>query len=375
MALKAKLEKQVRKFRPRHVLSKLREDGWGLRRLVWFILAFVLYYRGWTLLDIVKVLVLLSAVLFIALPFVFKYTPWIQRNLVFLPFVRLPGYVDFEDPEGMGIPGSRNFYLESEPGVHLGVWQILPDSIQGNKKDNSTEWFVNQLSDNRTVILYLHGNSNNRAGPHRIELYHLLRKMDLHVVTFDYRSYGDSTQLAPNETSVVLDAKAVYDWLRKEVGSTSKLVVWGHSLGAAISCHLVADLCLQGNPPDGLVLESPFNNVFDEVRNHPMAWMWRKMPYFDWFFTKGLENNDLSFLSDQRISVIDLPILMLHARDDAVIPYSLGQALHEAALESRDESWPEVEFVGFEAEHGYAHKYICRAPDLPETIRRFLDRC
>ena len=27
----------------------------------------------------------------------------------------------------------------------------------------------------RTVILYLHGNSNNRAGPHRVELYHLLR--------------------------------------------------------------------------------------------------------------------------------------------------------------------------------------------------------
>ena len=27
--------------------------------------------------------------LFVALPFVFKYTPYIQRNMVFLPFVRL----------------------------------------------------------------------------------------------------------------------------------------------------------------------------------------------------------------------------------------------------------------------------------------------
>ena len=26
--------------------------------------------------------------LFVALPFVFKYTPYIQRNMVFLPFVR-----------------------------------------------------------------------------------------------------------------------------------------------------------------------------------------------------------------------------------------------------------------------------------------------
>ena len=28
------------------------------------------------------------------------------------------------------MPGSRNFYLESEPGVKLGVWQILPEDIQ-----------------------------------------------------------------------------------------------------------------------------------------------------------------------------------------------------------------------------------------------------
>ena len=35
--------------------------------------------------------------------------------------------------------------------------------------------------------------------------------------------------------------------------------------------------------PNGLVLESPFNNIYDEIRNHPMGWIWRKMPYFDWF--------------------------------------------------------------------------------------------
>ena len=49
----------------------------------------------------------------------------------------------------------------------------------------------------------------------------------------------------------------------------------------------VSDLCLEGRRPSGLVLESPFNNIFDEVRNHPMAWVWRKMPWFDWFFTSG----------------------------------------------------------------------------------------
>jgi len=372
MPFKAKLEK-VRKFRPKHVLSKLREEGSGWRRrLVWLGLCILLLYRGWTFLDIIKVLLLLAVLLFIAVPFVFKYNAWIQRNLVFLPFIKLPGYIDFKDPEGMGIPGSRNFYLDSEDNIKLGVWQILPHSIQGSVKNNSDEWFISQLSNNKPVILYLHGNSNNRAGPHRIELYHLLRQMDYHVVTFDYRSYGDSTQqAAPNETNVVIDAKAVYDWVKSRIGANTKLIVWGHSLGTAISTHLVADLCLQGNPPHGLVLESAFNNIFDEVRNHWMSWVWRKMPLFDWFFTKGLESNDLGFVSDQRISLIDIPILILHAMDDAIVPFKLGKALYDSAIETRDQSWPKVEFIEFGAEAGYAHKYICRAPELPNIIRRF----
>ena len=29
-------------------------------------------------------------------------------------------------------------------------------------------------------------------------------------------------------------------------------------------------------------------------------------------------------------------------RDDAVIPFALGKALHEAALQSRSKDWPEV---------------------------------
>ena len=38
--------------------------------------------------------------------------------------------------------------------------------------------------------------------------------MDLHVVAFDYRGYADSSKhIAPTETGVVRDARAVYEWL------------------------------------------------------------------------------------------------------------------------------------------------------------------
>lgn len=46
----------------------------------------------------------------------------------------------------------------------------------------------------RPIILYLHGNSGSRAGPHRKELYQILQELDSHVLCLDYRGYADSTQ-------------------------------------------------------------------------------------------------------------------------------------------------------------------------------------
>lgn len=42
----------------------------------------------------------------------------------------------------------------------------------------------------------------------------------------------------------------------------------------SVSARLVRDLSLEGNPPDGLVLESAFNNLHDVVLNHPFSLVW-----------------------------------------------------------------------------------------------------
>ena len=183
----------------------------------------------------------------------------------------------------------------------------------------------------------------------------------------------------------------MYDWVVAGCGGdSSRVVVWGHSLGTGVAGHLVSLLCLESNNPAGLVLESPFNNIADEVRNHPMCWVWSKMPWFDWFFTECLADNDVGFVTDQRLAVIDCPVLILHAEDDAVVPYKLGLALYESAqqvttlqhstnniwentiktyLQSRPADWRQLQFQGYSADLGYAHKYICRDPHLPALVR------
>jgi len=383
---KNKLVVQAKKFKPKLVLSKLREDGpAGLRRSVWGLWIVFLYYQGWSIYSIIRLALCVAAFLYIALPFIFKFTPYIQRNLVFLPFVRWPKNVNFDDPDAEGLPGTRNFYLESEPGVKIGVWHTVPQYLINESKGKDADWFEKSLRDDDSiVILYLHGNTAHRAGGHRLELYKVLRgqqnfgrcePLSFHVVSMDYRGYADSTQMVPNETGVVSDARAVFQWLLKEVGSSCRILVWGHSLGTGVSSHLVADLCVEGSRPCGLILESPFNNIFDEIRNHPMAWAWRKIPWFDWFFTEALAKSDLGFVSDQRILLIDIPVLILHAEDDAVVPHKLGKALHGAAVANRSPSWPEVEFISFTSDLGYAHKYIYLDKELPDIIRRFEARC
>ena len=61
------------------------------------------------------------------------------------------------------------------------------EEAPAKENDNYEQWYNDSLADDRPVILYLHGNTASRAVAHRIELYRLLRKLDWHVVAFDYR--------------------------------------------------------------------------------------------------------------------------------------------------------------------------------------------
>jgi abhydrolase domain-containing protein 12 len=68
----------------------------------------------------------------------------------------------------------------------------------------------------------------------------------------------------PTKTGVVTDALGVFDHVKKH-SKNSSVVVYGHSLGTAVSCEAVNILCNTNKPPDALILESPFNNIHEEV--------------------------------------------------------------------------------------------------------------
>lgn len=162
-----------------------------------------------------------------------------------------------------------------------------------------------------------------------------------------------------------------------------------------VSSHALAQLAAEGSQPAGLFLESPFNNIADELREHPFAQIFRHLPWFDWIIVEPFYGNNLRFESDRHVEKIQCPIMILHAEDDNVIPFALGEKVHmasfcfdneirettncfdcktitfqlyEAALKFRGNDTNKVHMTRISSSLQLGHKWICRYPELPGII-------
>jgi alpha-beta hydrolase superfamily lysophospholipase len=75
--------------------------------------------------------------------------------------------------------------------------------------------------------------------------------MGYHVLAFDYRGYGSSTYVKPNESTLVSDAQTAWNWLQgMNKNGSAKVVVHGHSLGTGVASKLANILVGKGNVCD-----------------------------------------------------------------------------------------------------------------------------
>lgn len=223
-------------------------------------------------------------------------------------------------------------------GIDTIETQILAEFAQVNAT-NEQQFYERMLHTiGSKVIFYLHGNSGSRAASHRVELYKLLRELGYHVIAFDYRCYGDSTEVAPSEAGLVRDAIAVYKYITNV--TKSPIFAWGHSLGTGVVTHTMAALERQHIfGPRLLVLESPFNNIRDEVREHPFSKLFRSLPWFNYTIVDPMYDNQLRFESDVHIGGFPQPVLILHAEDDLVVPFKLGHQVSAIAFLLKTKSY------------------------------------
>ncbi|XP_033873275.3 lysophosphatidylserine lipase ABHD12-like [Acipenser ruthenus] len=308
--------------------------------------------------------------LYIAIPFIIKLCPAIQAKLVFLNFVRMPYFIDLKKPQDQGLNHTCNFYLQPEEGLNIGVWHTVPEALQKEAQGKEQAWFESTLDSSHHIILYLHGNAGTRGGDHRVQLYKVLSSLGYHVVTFDYRGWGDSDG-SPSEGGMTADAIFMYDWVKKRSRS-HPLYIWGHSLGTGVASNLARHLSERGSPPEALILESPFTNIREEAKSHPFSVIYRNLPGFDWFFLDPITASGIRFANDENVKHISCPMLILHAEDDTVVPFHLGKKLYTIAASSPSLRGHKVQFIPFQKALGYRHKFIYRSPELSHILRDFL---
>ncbi|XP_051502884.1 lysophosphatidylserine lipase ABHD12-like isoform X1 [Myxocyprinus asiaticus] len=327
------------------------------------------YRRGGLMWRLTRIIIWVLGI-YIAIPVIIKLCPSIQAKLVFLNFVRVPYFIDLKRPQDQGLNHTHNFYLQPEEGINIGVWHTVPAVMWREAQGEDAEWYDRSFQSNHPVILYLHGNAGTRGGDHRVQLYKVLSSLGYHVVTFDYRGWGDS-EGSPSEKMMTLDALFLYQWIKQRIGQ-KPLYIWGHSLGTGVATNLARRLCDWGTPPDALILESPFTNIREEAKSHPFSMVYRYLPGFDWFFLDAITVNDIRFASDENVNHISCPVLILHAEDDTVVPFQLGKKLYDLAAQSKSLNGHKVQFFPFPSSLGYRHKFIYKSPELPNILSEFL---
>lgn len=175
-------------------------------------------------------------------------------------------------------------------------------------------WFVPH-PEARATLIFFHGNAGNIS--HRLESLRQFHTLELSVLLFDYRGYGRS-EGSPSEAGLHEDARAVLDYALSTRGlEAAELVLFGRSLGAALAAWGATQVDV-----GALIVESGFTSAPELGAE--------LYPFLPVRLLARLQYPTLTYLRAARA-----PVLVVHSRDDEIIPYAHGERLYAAAPEPK----------------------------------------
>ena len=221
------------------------------------------------------------------------YLYFSQSRLLYYP--DMPSRTVDATPENIGL-AYEELQLTSSDGVHLHGWYVPAQEQRG-------------------TVLFSHGNAGNIG--HRLDSVRLFNRLGLNVLIYDYRGFGNS-EGKTTEAGTYLDGQAAWTWLTEEKQTDpGQIVIFGRSLGAAIAADLASRYCAAA-----VILESAFTSVPDMAA--------RLYPWLPVRLLSRFQYNNLD-----KVSRITSPLLIVHSRDDEIVPYEQGERLFEQAREPK----------------------------------------
>jgi len=220
---------------------------------------------------------------------------FLQDRLVFLP--HMPGRELEADPSAMGF-AYEDAWIETEDGERLHGWFVPAGGARG-------------------TLLFFHGNAGNIS--HRLESLIIFNRLGLDVLIVDYRGYGQSSG-EPGENGTYLDARAAWDYLVDERDvPEQRIVIFGRSLGGAVGSWLAGR---EDVNPAGVIIESTFSSGLDMGKR-----LYPVLPAR--LITR------IGYPVRDYVSRIDAPLMVVHSRQDEIIPFDMAETVFEAANEPK----------------------------------------
>jgi fermentation-respiration switch protein FrsA (DUF1100 family) len=250
------------------------------------------------LLSAVRVLLLLAVGLYL-------FTQYVRRTTMFVP-ARFP-----EGPwDGLG---GEDVWFKSTDGVRL---------------------HGRLFRANGPLLLYCHGNAGNLSDRGFIAAE--LARRGIAVLLFDWRGYGKS-EGHPTESALFRDALGAYDFAKS---INPDIAVYGESLGGPYAAYIATQRHVRC-----VIIENSFPSLA-AMGNY----MYKPIP-LGWFAPLALRTQH--WLNDA-----GKPVLVMHGKRDAVIPFELGMQLYEGLRVPKElvvsESAGHCEMANVERDRYYA---------------------
>ncbi|MEO1637066.1 MAG: alpha/beta fold hydrolase [Cyanobacteria bacterium J06631_9] len=212
-------------------------------------------------------------------------------------------------------PASHNLTYEEiwVPAAETSTHNATAEKLHG--------WWIPQSKQAIGTLIYFHGAGLNIG--FNVTQAFWLRQSGFNVLMMEYRGYGLSEGDFPTEASLYQDAETALAYVtQKQQIAESDIYLYGHSLGGAIAINLASHHPNLG----GLIIHNSFTSMAEMVaRSHYARWF-----PVQWILTQKFE-------SLEKVSRLRMPMLLIHAKGDPLIPIEMGERLFQAAPSSRKE--------------------------------------
>ncbi|MDR3501709.1 MAG: alpha/beta hydrolase [Legionella sp.] len=210
-----------------------------------------------------------------------------QRNLIYFPAREVPSRQVYHAMD------MQSLHLKTSDGIELLAWYKAAKA-------------------NQPTVLFLHGNAGHIG--YRMFLARAFLDAGFGVLLLEYRGFGGNKG-NPTEEGFYTDARTAIHFLQQQGMSPLPLVLYGESIGTGVAVKMAEEF-----PTCAVILQSPYTSLPAVARYH---YPWIFIPPWDKY-------NSLA-----RIHNVKSPVLILHGKQDKLIPFEQGLTLFNQANEPK----------------------------------------